>query len=207
MENETKLPFDALTKGYVLLPKFMLESLLQTPRKRTSELEAFFVVLTRVNYKEETCVMRGKSLCCPRGESLKSLRSWAELLGWTKGQTRHYFRKLQRMGLLEIVPEELTTHIRVKEYELWTGNGLKKRKDEGGEEAFDRFWKHYHEVTQTNRVNIGRARRVWKRLTDKERERAEEQVEEYYVNLKNTAFCMQAASYLADKAFMNEYEE
>lgn len=206
MENKSELPFKALTKGYVLLPKFMLECLLQTPRKKTSELEAFFVVLTHVNYKEETCRMKERSLICRRGESVKSLQTWAELLGWNRWQVHRYFRKMQRMGLLELIPEEVTTHIRVKEYELWTGNGLRKPRKEEEEESFGRFWKHYHEVTQSNRVNIGRARREWKRLTTEEKKQAEERIEEYYSNLKNTIYCKQAASYLSDKTFMDEYE-
>lgn len=207
MENKPKLPFDALTKGYVLVPKSMLECLLKKPRKTTSELEAFFLILTHVNYKEEVYRIKEKMTICPRGESLKSLQTWAKLFGWNRWRVRRFLRKMIEEGLLELIPEEFTTHIRVKEYELWTGNGRKKQTNEEEEACFQCFWKHYHEVTLSSRVNIGRARREWKKLTKEEKEMALEHVEDYYANLKNTAYCKQAASYLTDKTFMDEYEE
>ena len=33
-----------------------------------------------------------------------------------------------------------------------------------------------------------------------------ENIEEYYAHQKDIRFCKQAATYLADKAFLNEYE-
>lgn len=182
----------------------MMEALLKRGHKKASELEAFLILLTQVNYRDETCLLKDHSLLCRQGESLKSLDTWAKLFHWKKGKTLYYFKKLKRMGMMELMPSDLTTHLRISEYELWTGKGLRKQK-EASDEEFDDFWTLFHEITQTDKVNIGRARREWKRLTAEERKLAISQIETYYVSLPNIKYCKQAATYLADKTFLNEY--
>jgi len=70
----------------------------------------------------------------------------------------------------------------------------------------DHFMTHYSEVTQTPLLNIGRAQRYWSRLTADERYLAYDQVEDYYLNLQDIRYCMQAATYLRDKAYLNRYD-
>lgn len=69
-----------------------------------------------------------------------------------------------------------------------------------------RFMDHYSEVTQTPLLNIGRAQRYWNQLTTDERQLAYDQVEDYYQNLPDIHYCMQAATYLRDKAYLNRYD-
>lgn len=57
------------------------------------------------------------------------------------------------------------------------------------------------------KVNIGRARREWKKLTAGEKQRALDNIDEYYDHLNNQKYCKQAATYLADKSFENEYDD
>lgn len=72
--------------------------------------------------------------------------------------------------------------------------------------GFDDFWDLYHRITQKDKINIARARKEWKKLTATEKKLALENIEEYYAHQKDIRFCKQAATYLADKAFLNEYE-
>lgn len=44
------------------------------------------------------------------------------------------------------------------------------------------------------------------KLTVTEKKLALENIEEYYTHQKDIRFCKQAATYLEDKAFLNEYE-
>ena len=39
-----------------------------------------------------------------------------------------------------------------------------------------------------------------------ERKLAQENIEEYYYHLRNTKYCCQAAKYLANKLFQDEYD-
>ena len=61
-------------------------------------------------------------------------------------------------------------------------------------------------ITQKDKINIARARKEWNKLTATEKKLALENIEEYYAHQKDIRFCKQAATYLADKAFLNEYE-
>ena len=56
------------------------------------------------------------------------------------------------------------------------------------------------------KTNVGRARREWNKLSVNERCLSLSHIDEYYDNLADIKYCMQAASYLSNKAFMNEYD-
>ena len=54
---------------------------------------------------------------------------------------------------------------------------------------------------------LGRALPVRKKLTAGEKQRALDNIDEYYDHLNNQKYCKQAATYLADKSFENEYDD
>lgn len=110
-------------------------------------------------------------------------------------------------GIIEKLPNPHTTHIRVPGYDQLVGRDKREAAcNEAGGVTFGAFWKKYHEVTQRQRINIGRARREWKKLSAHERNTALAKIDEYYDNLKDIKYCKQAASYLADKTFLDEYD-
>lgn len=76
----------------------------------------------------------------------------------------------------------------------------------GATRYFDAFLEKFHEITRKPKTNIGRARREWKKLSVNERCLSLNHIDEYYDNLTDIKYCMQAASYLSNKAFMNEYD-
>ena len=78
---------------------------------------------------------------------------------------------------------------------------------DGVGEDFCIFWEKFHDITEHPKVNIGRARREWKKLTAGEKQRALDNIDEYYDHLNNQKYCKQAATYLADKSFENEYDD
>jgi len=99
------------------------------------------------------------------------------------------------------------TLLRVIDYDLWTGQKkAAATRSNHATEGFDDFWDLYHRITQKDKINIARARKEWKKLTATEKKLALENIEEYYAHQKDIRFCKQAATYLADKAFLNEYE-
>ena len=112
-------------------------------------------------------------------------------------------------------------HIRIPDYDFLTGNARPKaapRKKKaapvaGVGEDFCIFWEKFHDITEHPKVNIGRARREWKKLTAGEKKGAGDKqptldnIDEYYDHLNNQKYCKQAATYLADKSFENEYDD
>ncbi len=198
---------DLLKKGYILFPKVLFEEQMKTTKGATGDFDAFILVLTHVNYSTTTCRMNDCTFECHRGESVLSIAHWAEIFGWQRSRTRYFFNKMCDNGIIEKLPNPHTTHIRVPGYDQLVGRDKREAAcNEAGGVTFGAFWKKYHEVTQRQRINIGRARREWKKLSAHERNTALAKIDEYYDNLKDIKYCKQAASYLADKAFLDEYD-
>lgn len=209
MKEKDSLPCNALTQGYILLPKQLLKELLDHSTQPMNELSAWLTILTTVNFKDAQWMMAGTLLPCHRGESFFSLQHWAACFGWTRSKTRYYFARLQQKGFIRLLPHPHTTHLVVNDYELWTGcrTAARQQLAKQADKAFDLFWETYHRITQADKVNIARARREWNKLSPEERALATPRIEEYYYHLRSQKYCMQAAAYLANKAFLNEYND
>ena len=166
---------EMLKKGYLLFPKALFEEQMnmKTGEKAADAFEAFVFVLTHVNYSTVTCNVRGHLFDCVRGESVLSLARWMEILGWPRNRTRYFFNKMFDAGIVERVANPYVMHIRIPDYDFLTGNARPKaapRKKKaapvaGVGEDFCIFWEKFHDITEHPKVNIGRARREWKKLT------------------------------------------
>ena len=198
---------EMLKKGYLLFPKVLFEEQIKVTKGATGYFDAFILVLTHVNYSTVECRIHQYTFQCRRGESVMSMVHWAELFGWKRSRTRYFFNKMYDEGIIERLSNPYITHIRIPDYDLLVGQ---KRRESVRAEAdgitFDAFWEKYHDITRKPKTNVGRARREWNKLSVNERCLSLSHIDEYYDNLADIKFCMQAASYLSNKAFMNEYD-
>ena len=204
-----KFNFDSMLKhGFLIIPKSLLQQAMENDHKQEDEVIALLVILTKVNYSETRYVgLHSKEYVCQRGESIRSFRDWKRLFHWSTGRTFRFIHQLADAGVLEIIPnKENLLHIRVCEYDKWVGdpNALKFKKKTANEKFFA-FWDEYHEVTQLNKVNLAKAEREWKKLSEKEQQLAIDNIDEYYYHQTNRKFILQASTYLTNKAFLNEY--
>ena len=198
---------EMLKKGYLLFPKVLFEEQIKVTKGATGYFDAFILVLTHVNYSTVECRIHQYTFQCRRGESVMSMVHWAELFGWKRSRTRYFFNKMYDEGIIERLSNPYITHIRIPDYDLLVGQ---KRRESVRAEAdgitFDTFWEKYHDITRKPKTNVGRARREWNKLSVNERCLSLSHIDEYYDNLVDIKYCMQAASYLSNKAFMNEYD-
>ena len=198
---------EMLKKGYLLFPKVLFEEQIKVTKGATGYFDAFIQVLTHVNYSTVECRIHQYTFQCRRGESVMSMVHWAELFGWKRSRTRYFFNKMYDEGIIERLSNPYITHIRIPDYDLLVGQ---KRRESVRAEAdgitFDAFWEKYHDITRKPKTNVGRARREWNKLSVNERCLSLSHIDEYYDNLADIKYCMQAASYLSNKAFMNEYD-
>lgn len=195
-----------LKKGYILFPKVLFEEQLKMNKRASGYCDAFMIVLLHANYSDMTCTIYGRKYECRRGESMIPMTHWAKMFGWGLSKTRNFFEKMYEVHLIEKVDTPSITHIRFPDYDLLVGQkpGKKVRVQADGL-TFEAFWEKYHDVTQLPKTNIGLARREWKKLTPHERSLSLKNIDEYYDNLRDTKYCLHASSYLANKAFLNEY--
>lgn len=201
------MPYQALIRGYILMPRFFLEENLFNGTEPMTEVEAFIALLIKVNYKEATCVLKDKKMVCHRGESLNSYRTWAEIFRWNKTKTIRFIHDLIADEVIELIPcNKLTTHLRVIAYNEWTGCQYEARQQEKEkmDERFEEFWIKFHRITRTPKMNRGKAEKEWRKMTVEQRELAIKGIQRYYLNLPDIKYCKQAATYLSDKAYLNE---
>lgn len=207
--QHNELPFDALAKGYILLPKHMLETMLRDNNKSLTELEAMLTLLVSVNYKQTVCKIKGHVLVCERGESLYSIESWADMFRWDKCKAKRFLRRLADEKKIEFLPcpGNVTTHLRVVDYNLWTGcrYEARQKKWEQEDKRFCEFWEKYHGITRKAKCNRVRAEREWRKLNPEEQELAIKGIEHYFFDtVTDTRYCKQAATYLSDKIFLDD---
>lgn len=190
--------------GYIMVSRALLESISRRHRVASGDEEAFLRVLLYVNYKNKVFRCRGMEVSCARGESVISYLGWADIMGWTRSHVRLFFERCFANGLIERVLGDCISHIRIPNYDAWTGTRLPKKPGERKQdESLNCFLARYTEVTHKPIDEKGRIRNIWKRLSIRERELATERIEDYYYSLPNINYCKSAARYLEDKTFDN----
>lgn len=90
-------------------------------------------ILLTVNHSDTKVLVKGTLIECKRGQSIRSLESWAKDWNVSKGAVRDFFKLLQSDQMLHTESLQFTTRITVCKYEdyqdeLHTKKTLKKRK-------------------------------------------------------------------------------
>lgn len=197
-----------LNKGYVMISRALLMNICSEHPKAAGSSEAFLRVLVYANFETCTVQYNGEEIECKRGESIISFRHWAEIFGWSRGKTRNFFRECFADGSLHQIEDKCACHISIPGYDTWTGAQTASGKNERPKDAlFAKFWEDYHEITHLQKTGSTRALQAWKKLSVCQRELAVKNIDDYYHHLKNTKFCLQAATYLKEKAFDFDTEE
>ena len=65
--------------------------------------------------------------------------------------------------------------------------------------TFDEFWENYHRITGLPKTDKEAAKTKWKRLSNKERNKADENIQAYYDNLNDKKYCRKARTYFLNK--------
>ena len=81
-------------------------------------LKAWLTIIMEVNHTDHKVAIGGKLFECKRGESLKSLDTWARLFGksWNKSKVRRFFKLLETDSMLVTKNESKTTRLTVCNY-------------------------------------------------------------------------------------------
>lgn len=283
-------PDTFIANGWVNIPKRMIEKIIEIEQGPCTKLDAMLEILLHTNYSDTVYDVKGKSVICRRGESVRSVAQWAKIFKWSRSKTRRFLIYLESIGYIHFIKNsQVPNHFEVAPYEV-TMNGpigkkqtnLKSYKDTEHDESitetystnnnnatthensnnelnedidmrkadcpipywmenvyltehanqarvantdkiehpkktaitktgpqkhteFLEFWNEYYDITGLVKKNIGKAEREWNRLTPKEQKLAVRNIEDYFYSQGNTNYLLQAANYLANKAYMDEF--
>jgi hypothetical protein len=85
--------------------------------KDAEYFRAWMVLLLEVNHAEKKTLVKKKLMTCKRGESLKSLNTWAKLFGgWSKSRVNRFFKLLEKANMIELKNETVTTRLTICNY-------------------------------------------------------------------------------------------
>ena len=126
-----------MSKGWIALHKRLMHHWVADD-KPYNMLAAWIDILLAVNWRDGRTVIGRKLLHYERGESLKSLDTWAERWGWNKSAVRRFLKLLEKDGMIRTTNETITTRITVCNYESYqdVSNGSEtetKRRRNAGE--------------------------------------------------------------------------
>ena len=81
--------------------------------------QAWIDILLNVNYDKNKKIINGILLECERGQSIKSLDTWAKRWNWTKSKTRRFLKLLENDKMIELKSEQVTTRLTVCNYDQY----------------------------------------------------------------------------------------
>jgi len=89
--------------------------------KDAEKLRAWLLILLEVNHEPNKVNVGNLLLTCKRGESLKSLDTWAKTFGgnWNKSKVRRFFKLLQNDSMIVLKSERKTTRLTVCNYDTY----------------------------------------------------------------------------------------
>lgn len=105
--------------GWIKIHRSITDHWLYSEKRVFSKFEAWHDILLTVNYSESKSLIKGKLYIVKRGQSILSLESWGKRWGWDKSKVRRFMELLQADGMIELVSDNITTHLTVCKYEVY----------------------------------------------------------------------------------------
>ena len=85
------------------------------------KLKAWITILIEVNHSPQKILIKNEVVEVGRGESAKSLDTWAKLFGkgWDRSKVRRFITLLKTDTMVATIPTRNTTHLRVCNYDAY----------------------------------------------------------------------------------------
>lgn len=108
-----------MSKGWISLHREIQSHWLWKEKREFSKLEAWLDILLTVNHSEQKIVIKNTLFTVKRGESIKSLDTWALRWNWNKSKVRRFLNVLQNDNMIVTKSELKTTRLIVCKYDSY----------------------------------------------------------------------------------------
>ena len=112
-----------MSKGWISIHRELQEHWLWKEKREFSKLEAWFDILLSVNHSEQKVMIKNTLFVVKRGDSIKSLDTWAKRWNWNKSKVRRFFNLLENDSMIVTKNEYKTTRLTVCKYDSYQDNG------------------------------------------------------------------------------------
>ena len=94
--------------------------------KDAEKLKAWVTILMEVNHDGKTALIQGELIECERGQSVKSIGTWAKELRWTPKKFRTFLKLLENDSMIVREGLHKTTRLTVCNYDTYQAIGQAK---------------------------------------------------------------------------------
>lgn len=108
--------------GWIKLHRDIQNHWLYPSDRPFTEYEAWQDLLLSVNHKERKVKVKNRLLECGRGESLRSIKNWAQRWRWSRSKVYRFFELLNKDNMIETVSETVTTRLTICNYSTYQNN-------------------------------------------------------------------------------------
>jgi len=109
---------------------------------RSNKLRWWLDILLSVNHTDQKVLIRGELLECKRGQSVRSLETWAREWGVSKQTVKEFLALLQKDRMITRENLKITTRITVCNYDMYQ-DPPHNRQTEGRQTAYDQETETY----------------------------------------------------------------
>lgn len=110
---------DAKNKGWISIYRGTNEHPIFKDKSPVSRFEAWVLILMNVNHSDEKVLLGNRLHVCRRGESLRSVGTWANMFRWNITTTRRYFDLLKSDSMIEYESVGNSTRLKVCKYDSY----------------------------------------------------------------------------------------
>jgi hypothetical protein len=107
--------------GWIKLHRSLNDHWIYNEKRKFSKLEAWIDILMTVNYEDKKVLVKGKLYDVKRGQSILSLDTWSKRWSWDKSSARRFFNLLQKDSMIDVISDNITTHLTVCKYDSYQG--------------------------------------------------------------------------------------
>lgn len=111
-----------MNSGWIKLYRKSMDHWLYNENRAHTKREAWEDILLLCNHDDNKSLLNGEIIECKRGQSVMSLKSWANTFKWSIQQVRTFFKLLENDSMINTEGLKYSTRITVCNYDTYQGN-------------------------------------------------------------------------------------
>lgn len=113
--------------GWISLHRQIQEHWLWKEKRELSKFEAWTDILLNANHSEARVVIKNTVYNIGRGESVMSLKNWADRWNWSRSRVKRFLSLLEKDEMIRMKSDTNTTHLTICKYDAYQ---VKRNDDE-----------------------------------------------------------------------------
>tara|TARA_R110001599_G_scaffold6466_2_gene31720 strand:+ start:746 stop:1519 length:774 start_codon:yes stop_codon:yes gene_type:complete len=107
--------------GWISLHRQVQDHWLWKEKRELSKFEAWTDILLNVNHSEARVVIKNTVYNIGRGESVMSLKNWADRWNWSRSRVKRFLSLLEKDEMIRMKSDTNTTHLTICKYDSYQG--------------------------------------------------------------------------------------